>query len=199
MTTREEQKQATRAHILNSATTLLVERGYRALNTLAVQRAAGLSRGTLLHHFPTIQALTGALVGHLVELNEAVTQRAAEQLGPDIDPVDRALRALHLAMTSPSAQAEQELWMAARSDTELVGVLREAEREAGRDLQRVVDDLFGAEIVAHPRYPMICDLTITVLRGIAAAQPLRTSSRAAEQTLATWAVTIRTLLAAADY
>ncbi|MFD4431097.1 TetR/AcrR family transcriptional regulator [Nocardia sp. NPDC058497] len=195
MATREEQKQATRARILDAATDLLVRRGYSALTTVAVQEAAGLSRGALLHHFPTIAELSKALVQNLVQRNEQAALAAAARFDTDADPVDRALTALYESMTRPVAQAEMELWAAARTDPDLAAALQHAERAAGRDLVRVVDELFGPEVVAHPRYPVIRDLTITVLRGTAAGRALHTSENSAHTTLREWAAIVRTLLA----
>lgn len=197
MTTRAEQKRATRQRILDAAATLLADRGYAALSTLAVQQAAGVSRGALLHHFPTSHDLTTALVAHLVTLNEAATRAEVAALGP-ADPIERTLTALARTFARAPARAEQELWSAARTDPALAAVLRAAERAAGRDLVRVVDDLFGPDITAHPRYPAIRDLTITILRGVSAARPLRESSRAETATLAHWADTIRLLLGAVE-
>ncbi|MFI9414105.1 TetR/AcrR family transcriptional regulator [Nocardia gamkensis] len=192
---REEQKRATRVRILDAAADLLAEQGYRALSTLSVQRAANVSRGALLHHFPTLGALIGALVGHLVARNEAAVREVAAGLGTGTDPLRRALTALYESMARPAAQAEFELWAAARTDPALAEALRAAERKAGRDLRRVVDALFGPDMVAHPRYPAVRDLTIAILRGTAMSRTLRTSERAAAATIDRWAEAMTVLLA----
>ncbi|MBF6206807.1 TetR/AcrR family transcriptional regulator [Streptomyces gardneri] len=191
---REEQKRATRVRILEAAADLLAEQGYRALSTLSVQRAAGVSRGALLHHFPTIGALIAELVGHLVARNEAAVREVATGLDAGADPTVRALTALYESMTRPAAQAEFELWAAARTDPALAEALRAAERKAGRDLHRVVDTLFDPDIVAHPRYPAVRDLTIAILRGTAMSRPLRTTERAATATIDQWAQAMNVLL-----
>ncbi|MGK8520200.1 TetR/AcrR family transcriptional regulator [Nocardia asteroides] len=191
---REEQKRATRVRILDAAADLLAEQGYRALSTLSVQRAAGVSRGALLHHFPTIGALIPELVGHLVARNEAAVTEVAAGLGAGADPMVRALTALYESMARPAAQAEFELWAAARTDPALAEALRAAERKAGRDLHRVVDALFDPEVVAHPRYPAVRDLTLAILRGTAMSRPLRTTERAAAATIDRWAQAMTVLL-----
>lgn len=191
---REERKRATRVRILDAAADLLAEHGYRALSTLSVQRAAGVSRGALLHHFPTLGALIGELVGHLVTRNEAAVREAAAGLDHGADPALRALTALYESMARPAAQAEFELWAAARTDPALAEALRTAERKAGRDLRRVVDALFGPDVVAHPRYPDVRDLTIAILRGTAISRPLRSSERAATATIGRWAEAMTVLL-----
>ncbi|MEV4154970.1 TetR/AcrR family transcriptional regulator [Nocardia salmonicida] len=194
MSSRAEQKQATRARILEAARTLLAQRGYAALTTLAVQREAQISRGALLHHFPTLRDLSQALVADLVELNERATQAAAARIGTGADPVERALAALYESISQPPAQAEFELWSAARTDPDLAAALRIAERAAGRDLHRVIDTLFGPSLVTHPRYPAVRELTVVMLRGVASSQPLRSSEKADRAVLAQWAGIVRELL-----
>src|SRR5262245_27303772 len=50
---REEMRRKTRALIVDAAVELLIEQGYAATNGLKVQQRLGISRGALLHHFPT--------------------------------------------------------------------------------------------------------------------------------------------------
>lgn len=194
MTTRADQKQATRARILDAATNLLVEQGYSALTTVSVQQAAGLSRGALLHHFPTMRELTEALVANLVQLNEVAARESAEKIGAAADPVERALTALHDTMTRPPAQAEFELWAAARTDADLAAALLTAERKAGRDLHRVVDDLFGPVTLAHPRYPVVRDLIITMIRGVAMGRLAGASDKSAAVALQNCALAVKAVL-----
>lgn len=198
MPTRDEQKAATRARILDAATELLVDDGYAALTTVAVQKAAGVSRGALLHHFSTIAELTSALVAHLVAANELAAHRIAARIGPSADPVERALTALYETMTRPQAQAELGLWAAARTDAALAAVLVDAERRAGRDLHRVVDDLFGPEIVAHERYPAIRDVSVTMLRGLVVAQALQGKERTIRRSLSRCVATVRLLVTTSE-
>ncbi len=51
-----------RSAILESAVSSLIEQGTAATTTLEVQRRAGVSRGALLHHFPTHASLLAATV-----------------------------------------------------------------------------------------------------------------------------------------
>src|SRR5580692_9914043 len=51
----------TRARILECATRLLVEIGNAAATNARVAEAAGLTRGAMLYHFPTREALIEAL------------------------------------------------------------------------------------------------------------------------------------------
>ena len=68
-TKRDDQRRETRGRIVDAAVRSFVENGYAATTALGVQRDAGVSRGALLHHFPTSEALSAAAVARLVEIN----------------------------------------------------------------------------------------------------------------------------------
>jgi AcrR family transcriptional regulator len=79
-----ERGRATRAHVVEVATRLFAEHGYDGTSIEAVQASAGVSRGSLYHHFPGKEALFWAVL-------EEVGARIARQ-GEDIardapDPV----------------------------------------------------------------------------------------------------------------
>ena len=56
-----ERGRATRAHVIEVATRLFAEQGYDGTSVEAVQAAAGISRGSLYHHFPGKEALFWAV------------------------------------------------------------------------------------------------------------------------------------------
>src|SRR5262250_2071882 len=68
-----ERGQATRAHLIDVATRLFTERGYDGTSIKAVLAEAGVSRGSLYHHFPGKDALFWAVL-------EGVATRVAGQL-----------------------------------------------------------------------------------------------------------------------
>ena len=62
---REERTATSRARILEAAVACLVESGYAGATTLRIQARAGVSRGRLLHHFPSRDQLLVAASHHL--------------------------------------------------------------------------------------------------------------------------------------
>ncbi|HKA03341.1 MAG TPA: TetR/AcrR family transcriptional regulator [Acidimicrobiales bacterium] len=62
MDKRRQQGQSTRQHLVDVATRLFAERGYEGTSVEAVLDEAGVSRGSLYHHFATKQALFEAAV-----------------------------------------------------------------------------------------------------------------------------------------
>ncbi|MCB7135379.1 TetR/AcrR family transcriptional regulator [Cellulosimicrobium marinum] len=91
---------AARAKVLRAFASLLVEHGERAATIEAVADLAGVSKGGLLYHFGSKDALVDGLVEHLHELTDAdvETMRAAPA-----GPVDYLLR------TSTVVDSEFEL------------------------------------------------------------------------------------------
>jgi AcrR family transcriptional regulator len=102
LTIRASQHEATHKRILDAAVALLVEQGTASTTTVAVQQRAGVSRGALLHHFPTHAELLAATVDELVRRNEAAARKALAGLPDNADPVDRATRVLADAFAQPA-------------------------------------------------------------------------------------------------
>jgi AcrR family transcriptional regulator len=88
-----ERGRATRAQVIEVATRLFAEQGYDGTSIEAVQAAAGVSRGSLYHHFPGKEALFWAV---LEEVGARIAQQEEEIARDAPDPV-ATLRAGALA------------------------------------------------------------------------------------------------------
>jgi AcrR family transcriptional regulator len=191
---REQQRLATRQRILEAAVESFEALGYAATTTLEVQRRAGVSRGALLHHFPTRPQLVAAAIAELVRRNDTASREALADVSGDVDPIDRARRALRSIVSRPAFAIEMELWMAARADAELRADLLHAEREAMKEWQRGLDEMFGPELVAHPAYPAVMAVTTPLMRGLAVTRSLTTSAANLDRSLDAWAAFARRAL-----
>ncbi len=193
LSVRASQQEATYRRILNAAVASLVEEGTAATTTVAVQHRAGVSRGALLHHFPTHAELLAATIDELVRRNESAAREALASHADDVDPIDRATRVLAEAFAQPAYLAELELWAVARTDPQLRAGLRAAESRARRDLDRVVSDLFGS-LRERPGYATVVALTTEFVRGLALAGVLRSNRARRNRLLDEWIWAIRILL-----
>ena len=79
-----ERGRATRAHVIEVATRLFAEQGYDGTSIEAVQASAGVSRGSLYHHFPSKEALFLAV---LEDVGARVSQQGMEVARDAPDPV----------------------------------------------------------------------------------------------------------------
>lgn len=184
---------AMRQRLLDAAVACLIELGVAGTTTLAVQRAAGTSRGALLHHFPTHADLLAASVAELVKRNEqAVAASRADATQPH-DKLRAAVSALAFAGRQPAYLAELELWAVARTDQPLKQALIAAERSARREIDRVYAELFGKWADAEA-YPVAAVLTQHFLRGLAISENLRSSPSRREALILAWTEAMRTML-----
>src|SRR5512144_1744818 len=81
--TQQQRREETRRALLDAAVQSLIEVGFARTTTLEVQRRAGVSRGALLHHFPSKAELLVAAVDHLAEMRAKEMKAFASQLPPD--------------------------------------------------------------------------------------------------------------------
>lgn len=168
--TRRERTADSRALILDAAVDSLVERGYAGASTLVIQAKAGVSRGRLLHHFPSRDGLLVAAAQHLANTRLAQTRRRAEQrLAGDTGfaRVDRCIELLWATFQEPHFWAAIELWTAARTNEALAAALRPEERGLRAAIREVTDAIWGPEIAAHPNYEQLRELLFTSMRGAA--------------------------------
>ncbi|SOE01578.1 TetR/AcrR family transcriptional regulator [Blastococcus haudaquaticus] len=187
---RSERTADSRLLILDAAVACLVEEGYAGASTLAVQARAGVSRGRLLHHFPSRAELLVAAAEHVATTRlEEVRDRAAALMddGPTgRERVDRAIDLMWTTFQEPPFWAAMELWTAARTDPALRGALRGEERRLRAAIAAVADGIWGAEIARAPLYPDLTELLFTSMRGVALVYAFDDRPATTDPHLALW-------------
>lgn len=187
---RRERTADSRALILDAAVACLVEYGYAGASTLVVQAKAGVSRGRLLHHFPSRDGLLVAAAQHLAATRLKQTEeRVAELLtgypeGPD--RVDRCVELLWATFSEPHFWAAMELWAAARTNPTLAAALRPQERALRDSIRAVSDRIWGPVVCAHPNYPELRELLFTSMRGAALPYAFEDRPPATDPHVAIW-------------
>lgn len=167
-TQRAEQARSrdTRRRILDAALKTLVDEGYSAATTLRIQQVAGVSRGRLLHHFPSRDALLVAAVHH--HAAERVRAKGQRTDWPDDsdERIDAAVDSMWETYSQPYFWISMELWIAARSHPDLRDALTPAERIIGGLVRAATDNMFGPVLAAKPRYLATRELLNTSMRGV---------------------------------
>ncbi|MEU3985412.1 TetR/AcrR family transcriptional regulator [Streptomyces sp. NPDC026672] len=197
MTRRDDQRRATEARIVEAAVESLIERGYAATTAQGVQHRIGISRGALLHHFPTREALSAAAVRRLVELNLRAVREEHESAADTGDAIARGVLVLYRASRRPSFATELELWAASRADVELREALRATERAALRELDALIDEIFGPGVTGRPGYRTMVSLTVQFLRGLTISGTMR-RHREDDEIVREWTTLMNRLLDDAD-
>jgi AcrR family transcriptional regulator len=168
---REQRTADSRSQILDAAVACLIEGGYSGATTLQIQGRAGVSRGRLLHHFPSRDVLLVAAAHHLAAVRvQATVAKAESELARHpggVGRIDRVVELMWETHHEPHYWAAVELWTAARTNDEIADALRQEERRLGGAIRTAVDGMFGPELTRRPAYPMVRDQLLAGMRGAA--------------------------------
>lgn len=105
---RKKQPDLVRHQLLDVAARLCIEQGMHALTLDAVAKSAGVSKGGLLHHFPSKQALLDALAYACVEDFE---KRLSKYLASDHASQSTRVARAYLAVIAKNANSsERKHW-----------------------------------------------------------------------------------------
>src|SRR4051812_21572734 len=170
--TRAEQRVATRTAILDAAGRCLVEDGYPALTTRRVAERAKVAQSTLMHHFPTREALIVEAVSHLAlrladnALEEIDLSRVRAPEGREV-VLDHVWR----VFTSPESLAAAQLWFAAWAEPELAAALRDLEERLTAVMLATASAVMP-ELTEHPEFPALIETGTSLIRGLVMAIPV---------------------------
>jgi len=164
----QAQKSAsTRLQIVESALRCIVDLGYSSTTTTEIADKAGLSRGAMLHHFPSKIDIVRAAVEHLHAKRLKAFRKAIDKLPRDETRVHRALEAYFEHVKHPMYVAFLELWIASRTDTELQGILNPAQEAFEREWYKTAVDLFPEWEGSGENFDIALDLVHYVMDGLA--------------------------------
>src|SRR5690349_23253842 len=119
----EERTRAMRQRLLEATLQCLVEKGWSGTSTTLVSQRAGVSRGAQLHHFPTKADLVIAAVEHIATIRRDELAEAAAALPRGERRTREVLELLGEHFTADVFAAALELWVAARTDPQLLAAL----------------------------------------------------------------------------
>src|SRR3954452_8988364 len=196
--TRSKRSADSRLLILDAAVACLVEDGYAGASTLAVQARAGVSRGRLLHHFPSRAELLVAAAQYLATSSLTELQQRATGLMAGRPPgparVDQAIDLMWVTFHEPPFWAALELWAAARTDPALRRALQVEEPRLRAAIQAVADGIWGPEVTGAPLYGELCQLLFTSMRGVALVYAFEERSPVTDPHVTLWKRLARRLL-----
>jgi AcrR family transcriptional regulator len=159
--------------ILDAAVNCLAEVGYPHASTVMIQRRAEVSRGGLLHHFRSKDLLLVAAAQHVAvsRVAQLTLEASAWHVAPDTpERIDKAIIVMWDCHEETYWQAATELWIAATHNENLRAALEPAERILNKAIHEAVSTMFGPTYAAHPNFPLVRDLLLTSMRGLAGAE-----------------------------
>jgi len=170
----QAQKSAmTRDRILDAAINCFIKLGYTNVTTAKVANTAGVSRGAMLHHFPSKTELIQAAVEYLHgKLLEDYTQRvnAIPKTKKGKQHRRAGLDAYWEHLTGDLAVAYHELCVAGRTDPELQQILQSASARFAEHVHQTNAVLFKEWNDRGDRYLLAMDVTKFMMEGMAVGQ-----------------------------
>lgn len=164
----QAQKSAsTRTQIIESAIKCFVEYGYSRTTTPLIAQKAGLSRGAMLHHFPSKLAIVRAAVEYLHSKRLRAFRKAVIKPAEGADHVRQAVEAYWQHVRHPMFVAFFELAVAARTDKELADILKPAQEGFEREWYQAAVELFPEWRGSGERFELGFDLARYVMEGMA--------------------------------
>lgn len=187
--------------MLDAAVESLIEVGFARTTTLEVQRRADVSRGALLHHFPSKAELLVAAVDHLAEMRARELKQLAGLLPEEKNQrarTDAVLGLLWQCFSGTMFQVSMELRTAARTDPELRPVLATAERALRDRIFAQARTLFGKDVAEHAGIERALDLTLQLMIGAAMSAVLHKEERRLDDLIDDWKALFPAVLAHAS-
>ncbi len=160
---------------------VLIEHGYAATSTTRVVAAAGVSRGAMLHHFPTKAVLMQSVLEHVLQQRLADFHAALSQTTDAPDRIGRVIDTLWRVVSAESTFVPWlELTVAARSDPALMEAVQAAAASTAEVIQHNFEQLFDQP--AGP-WTAVPGLAVSLMNGMAMRQLVSPDPQVAEQTL----------------
>jgi AcrR family transcriptional regulator len=163
--TQAERTANTRAALLSATVQCLGEHGYRGTSNAVICRQAGVSRGALLHHYPTKAALFADSVEHLFRLRIKGLRRVVVQSRPGPERLDRVLDELWSIYSGPALMAWFELVVVARTDPELQAQMAATATLLETEAAEVFQDAMG--LPEHLQARPIVRMVMALMDGLA--------------------------------
>ncbi len=169
--TQGERSAGTQRRLQEATIEALAALGYRGASTTEICRRAGVSRGAMLHHYPTKSELLAAAVDHLFERRHGMLRDALASAPPGADRVGLGLALLWEIYATDAHAAWMELVVAGRTDPELRIHLRRVEERMVAAGRRTCAELMGTD-PDDPRTAAVTRMVLALFEGLALQQAL---------------------------
>jgi AcrR family transcriptional regulator len=164
--TQAERSHATQQKILTVTTELILAKGLRDTSTVDVAKAAGVSRGALLHHYPSRQLLLQEALRHL--LNKEISQiniiAAAIRAG-DMD-INGFFAEMWARFSGPMFMITMEFLTASRTDPAIREALVPVALDYNRQLDEIWENLMPEMTGMRGTRRIALNATLCLLRGM---------------------------------
>lgn len=164
--TQEERSQETQDRILRSALRCITQKGLQQTSTHDIARTAQVSRGALLHHYPTRAALLEAAFSLLLDEEAALIEDFSKGLARDGSSIAMLVNFIRERYTGPLFFVTLDYLSLARVDAETMSTVLPGSVRYIEKLNTIWDGCLADVAVPHDRKQKLMDQTMLMIRGM---------------------------------
>lgn len=164
----EEKSEKTRDLTLRATVDCIYDYGYAKASTKKIADRAKVSRGAMVHHFPSKQSLLSAVVDHIIDVRiDAYTRDVNRNLTKTDERMDSGLDIYWKHLHTKYFTAHHELLVASRTDPELKPVMRHGIRRFEDRWREMILSTFPEWEDTGPLLELAMDVTQFSFEGMA--------------------------------
>ncbi|WP_312163613.1 TetR/AcrR family transcriptional regulator [Phenylobacterium sp.] len=165
--TQAERSAETQRRLIDAAVTVLHRVGYGATTSGLIAEEAGVSRGAMLHQYPTKVDLMLAVVSDVYARETSEYQRRGRQADSPRERFYKFPEMMWDVLTRPSAMAVLEIMMGSRSDAELAARLAPLQRQIEATSKQTVEQILReGDLPDIPEFNAMRRLFVAAVRGL---------------------------------
>lgn len=167
--TQAERSAETRSKLVEATIECLIEHGYAGTTTLAVCRRAGVSHGSLLHHFGRREVLLGAALRAVYRRLRSGVVDGLATLPEGRTRVGAMVDLMWSAFGAREFKAVLELWIAAANQPDVSWAVWPEARAFDAGTASLVEQLFPEHADRVPDFHIYLSLVLQSLQGMGLA------------------------------
>ena len=186
----EERSRQTQARVTQATIECILEKGIRATSTVDVARLAGVSRGALVHHYPSKTLLMQAALEDLLSREvESVREMAVRVKAGELN-FDSLLKALHEHFKGDLYMVTLEYLTNARTDPDIMKVLMPLAANFNDSLEQIWEQLVASANHTSHQNRVALNATLCMMRGMGAQSIWRDDPELYRDMLLFWKETL---------
>jgi AcrR family transcriptional regulator len=195
--TQAERSETTRRQLLEATVTLIRNNGFGGLRTIEVADLAGVSRGGLLHHFPTKHALVVAVLTYVNETTFTKSTRRAHSARSSGDPIEGIIEDAQDFFFGDYFFIELAIAMSDDSTQRLRHETRQSTRQTRFSIEAAWLDTLVSSGIPQQLASDVLALTLSVVRGFSVRMLIEKDPERFARLLDVWRNIVRQHIAAA--
>ena len=184
--TQEERSAASRKKLSQAAFELIRDHGYASFRVASVAKAAGVSQGRQLHHFPNKEAIALAAVEYGTRLAQDRTEANLSAFSECADPVAAIARDSQDYYFTDSFHVALDLAKSAAGNRELMSAMRAISRRYREFTEQHWVQKLVERGWTHEDAEDVVALTTTLVRGFAIRQMIRSDRGGYDRLIERW-------------